>query len=540
MRSLKSPRRMIATLFFIGWFFLTIGRSFQSGKITKSVQSLPVSGDLLYAISFGVFLLITIISFMTVGNSLTLMFKSPDVDVLFPTPVPPKKLLALRVIRDTITSTLVPVLIYFVMFARVGGEMIQSFQRGEGAGKDVNLVVPASVLAWVLLSSFFASMGYCSALYFSRGTEQSDRAGRLARAVVGGFVLLALGFAGLQMQTHGVSVLTSLAKHPLIATIFFPATLAAKVGSAPVTGDYTTAAFAMAALIGLTVLCYKLAARSVDWLYDISTTSTSKFSAQLEAAKSQDMVSQAANRARQGKVKVRDTVLSRWSPRGPMALVWKEAIIFGRTQKATWILMLLMSAGMTGFLSQVMLSKGDGSREVLVMATAGLMIFSGSLMFGQTGFMQMLKLGDIQKPLPFSTGQVVFFEMLGKSIPPLVLPLAMGVAAAVMNSTMIDAGLAIWLLGSGLTLLLMSLNALVMLLFPEHDDPTQRSLRGIVTMLATAICCAPPIAIFGAARVYGQIPYSVAALIPTGVALGIAVLVTSATGRLYATFNPSE
>lgn len=528
---------------FVGWFYMiTSGRvtSQRTNARMEEMWKVPFSGDALYAMAFAAFALMTFILFASLGNSLSLMFKSPDVDVLFPTPVSPKKLLALRVLRDTITSTLVPLLIYAFMFRQAANEMIASFQRGTPGVQNLSLLTPMGVLAWISLSFTFTTASYATSLLFSRGTDEADRAGRNARILGLLCVLGAMGFVAVTMYTKGLSAVPASTQHPVVAILMFPATLASWIATAPLTGKWQLAAAGMGGLALLSVGLYSIALKNIHWLYDISTTSTTKFAVQMEAAKSQDMVAQAASRARQGKMRVRDTGIYRWSPRGPLALVWKEAIVFGRTQKWAWASLAITAVGLCVLIARVPLSKGDGPRDILLLFIAGSMVFTAAVTFGQTGFLQMLRLGDIQKPLPFGSGQVVFYEMLGKSIPPSLMSPLMGLGIVISRPQLGNIAASITILGSALTLVMMAVMAVVILLFPEHEDPTQRGIRGLLMMLGISVCTAPPVSAYIGLAFFAKVPHVLAALLPSALCVAIAVICTSVAGKLYASFNPSD
>jgi len=90
-----------------------------------------------------------------------------------------------------------------------------------------------------------------------------------------------------------------------------------------------------------------------------------------------------------------------------------------------------------------------------------------------------------------------------------------------------------------LALLLAAVFCLVILAFPDVDDPTQRGFRGLVNMLGIVLFCAPSAAIY-LALIYFKVHPAVAALPVALINIGLALLCATIAGRLYASFNPSE
>ena len=84
---------------------------------------------------------------------------------------------------------------------------------------------------------------------------------------------------------------------------------------------------------------------------------------------------------------------------------------------------------------------------------------------------------------------------------------------------------------------------LVTVLFPDIDDPTQRSFRGVMIMLALGIFLLPVmITTFGVMFLLQGLAIGVVlgAALGGAIALGISFLVSLLSGNLYAQFNPSE
>jgi hypothetical protein len=80
---------------------------------------------------------------------------------------------------------------------------------------------------------------------------------------------------------------------------------------------------------------------------------------------------------------------------------------------------------------------------------------------------------------------------------------------------------------------------LIVVLFPDFDDPTQRQFRGIMQLIALVAVMIPTGLLF-----VGFIALGISPIVPAAISalvnIGATVLLTTIAGRFYADFNPSE
>ncbi|MCE9559747.1 MAG: hypothetical protein K8R88_12445 [Armatimonadetes bacterium] len=549
LRSLKSGRRLIGLIFFFGYYGW-ISRSFWSGgsgsgKSNPFSELVPpnVPTDLLHSIAFGAFGVFSFLSFASIGSQLTLMFRSPDVDVLFPTPVPAKHLLIFKLIRDSLLTAVVPVILIFVFGSRSGATLMQNWQSGSTNPGAIYGAHRLSFLAWVLQSFFWTSIGYAVSLYLSRGTVQSDRWAKIWNRFTLVIGLLLLGYIVAKVYVQGPGSLAKAFRDPVLATILFPGYCSSQFVLAPITGAWNLAIPCLAFLIVGAGVALKVAFNNADWLYEVTAMNVQVMDQRRQAAKNQDMVSIAAQRAQSGKFKIRQGWIQRLEFKGKMALVWKELIIFSRSTQSMFVVFTVLFVGV-GYLSTVIPAVSRSGRstpvEIFQPMMFGFLAFVVCSAVATTGFIQMLKLGDVQKPLPFTPGQIVFFEVFAKTIPILASIVLGSLVSIAFRPSMWSSGLASILGAGSFAFLVCSLYCVLFLLFPEYEDPTQRGFRGIVMLLGITVFSLP--SVFVVFLMYGVLKLPIlAAVAPAAlVNLGLAMIAASIGGKLYGSFNASD
>jgi hypothetical protein len=182
--------------------------------------------------------------------------------------------------------------------------------------------------------------------------------------------------------------------------------------------------------------------------------------------------------------------------------------------------------------------RGKGGPQILGAMAFLLTAFIGGVS-ASTSFMEMLRRGDLIKPLPFPPAKLFGFEVLSKSIQSVFTIVV--TFAALMIAKPSDYVLWLALLPSSICLAanLTAVMALVLVLFPDIDDPTQRGFRGLMNLLGMVIGLAPGIlvgAIVGFST--SSIPLgALASMIPS---LLMTWFVTHSAGKTYIDLNVAE
>ena len=123
-----------------------------------------------------------------------------------------------------------------------------------------------------------------------------------------------------------------------------------------------------------------------------------------------------AEMARRGKIKAgRQTWVHKLKMQGPWALLWKE--FFLQTRGMIGLLLMLGLMGLAFCLMPAFAPTRDKDMSIggFFFMMQAVSLFMMTLAISQTGFVEVLKRVDLQKPLPFSPPVIVFFEIVSKS-----------------------------------------------------------------------------------------------------------------------------
>ena len=130
-------------------------------------------------------------------------------------------------------------------------------------------------------------------------------------------------------------------------------------------------------------------------------------------------------------------------------------------------------------------------------------------------------------------------EVIGKSVGPLLIAFLIVIVNIIVNPSAWQ----LWgtaLIGlPSIALLVVGVQFLVILLFPDVDDPTQRTFRGMMQFLGSVFAVAPSLIVF-ALLAYLGLPIVLAALLGAAINVGILTLLNSFSAIRYAGFNPSD
>lgn len=543
-RALTTPRRLISFLAFIGYYFLVFMRpAFMPSRAPALPMGTTPQWDLppmvvLDAVAFGLFLLLSLFMLMGVSSS-TGSFKPADVDVLFSTPISPRIILVFRILRDYLITLVFPFVIalFTIRPAKLGWEALF---RNMPPGTSSGLTLRAISISWILMAMAWVCIGYATSLFINRSDRQSDRNRKVLGWGIFAVVAFVAAFAGISLRTYEQpSDLVALAESPVLRVLFFTASFATMTTMAPLSGAWSMGAVGLLGLVAIIVVAVRVAMTQAEWMYDqaaVKGFSTAKFR---DLQRSGDVMAFQAERAREGKFKFRRAPwIHRWKPKGALSLVWKEYLLLTRGMMGQFVMLLLVGVGMT-----VMVVLIPAKRPHLLgpfmlgMQMMGLFMTTTSV--SQIGFLETLRRIDLTKPMPFSPAVTVFSEVFAKSLIGGLSSL-LGAAVVVAIKPMLwEWALAGLVAAPAMSLLLSATGFLIVMLFPDLDDPSQRQFRGLMFLLATVIFAVFPIGAFLLLTMVHAAPV-VAALVGAVIALGIAVGLCFISGQLYASFNPSE
>ncbi|MEZ0327855.1 MAG: putative ABC exporter domain-containing protein [Fimbriimonas sp.] len=540
---MTSPQRLIGLLVVLAYYFNFLFRPFGTrDQMPRPPGTMPLLEfprvEVIDGIVFGIFAMISL--FLMMG-ALTPRggFRQADVDVLFPTPVNPKIVLVFRLAREYFFTLLFPLLIA-VLSGRAGVSVMQTLFRGH---ETANVSGGNLMLAWFLLSFMWVCIGFGLSMFVNRSDERSDLNKKVINAVIFGSLIVAVLFIGFKLKADPtLDTALELSHHPLLRAIFFGATFATQMVAGPLQGLQWLPLVGGASLIGLSTLGIWLAMTQAGYMYDQAAAKGFDSVNLRKLQRSGDTYGMVAEQARLGKVKKGRVAgwVSRQKMTGGSALLWKEMLL--QTRGAMWqyylmgpMVLLLVLMPLYGLAHRDRIS----AEVPMLLTFQALGVFIITLNNATSGFIELLRRVDVQKPLPFTPSAIVFWEILAKCIPTSIVATIASAGAIIIDSRLWAAAIACVVLMPTVAMILTSVVLLVTILFPDVDDAAQRSFRGLMMLLGCVIVSLPGVAIMGV-LLYLKVNPLIAALPIVGLNIGITGAVAAMAGGLYAGFNPSE
>lgn len=543
-RALTSVRRLIGLVAFIGWYVFAFIRPFDrsEGKTLSrlSNQSFQFDFPPAQVVEAGVFTIFLFLSMFLTMGILTYRggFRPADVDVLFPTPVNPKVVLVFRMVRDYLITLVFP-LLFAVMGYRPTSAGIDIFLKNfPEYGPFAMKLVP---IAWLLMAIAFVSIGYAASLFVNRSDLKSDRNSKIIIGTIMAMIVACSAQITLAFRDAPTfETFIGLTYSPLLRGVFGVGSLATMVVSGPLTNQPWQAVAGLLGLLAIIVISFQVAMSQVTWMYDQAAVRGFSTDNVKQMQKAGDTYGVYAEMARTGKLKTGRIArfFAQWTTKGARALIWKELVLTTRSGLWQFIVFIPITVLMIG--SVGLASNGDSLRTAgwLYLVMLGMSVFMMSMGASTNGYLEMLRRVDLQKPLPFNSWETVLIEVVAKAIPTILISLLGMTVGLALNVQLWQHAIAGLFLAPTLAILICAVVFLVIILFPDIEDPTQRGFRGLMTMLGIALFCAPGVLVYvGMSFVAGPIPGG-----PMAAVINIALALVAAWfgGQQYATFNPSE
>ncbi|MFN3682431.1 MAG: putative ABC exporter domain-containing protein [Fimbriimonadaceae bacterium] len=542
-RALTSPRRLLGLLFIVAYYFLFFIRPALGGGAAPRNPGLQLDFPPLELVEAVLFLAFSAMSLLLALGIFSYRggFKPADVDVLFPTPISPKVVLVFRIVREYLGTLLLPLLLVLIAFRPVSTGWRQLF-RNLPNPETAGLIGRAMSVSWILMALTWVAIAYAASLFVNRSDLRSDRNRTwMVWGTVAAF-LSVVAYAAWRLADVGTArEFVAFTHDPVLRAVFFTATCATAITMAPILGVWGPAWIALGVLLGAMAISLRIAFSQVGWMYDQAASRAFRQSEARSLARRGDIVAIAANRAREGKLKVRRGgwwQQRRW--RGAPALIWKEVLVQGRGGTRS----LLILGFVMGVVALMPVFVG-GQREldragpVFSLSMLGLGLLNVSMTAAMTGVLEMLRRVDLVKAMPFAPWRVVTFEVMAQSLYGIAVVWLPCLALFALKPAWWSVLAGACLLAVGLSFLVCSAVAAVSLLFPDEDDATQTQFRRLMMLLGIVIACAPPIGGFLGLGALG-VPWWLAAVPALALAAGIGLAVVLFAAGLYAGFNPSE
>lgn len=541
-RAFKSPVRMIGILIVTAyWASFLFTRGFTgrglNQKLPDSLKFDLPAGDILFAAFFAGFLLIvlvrSLVMFVPPG-----WYRPADVDVLFPTPISPKFVMIHRFVSDYLFTLFMPLLLA-LFFGRRGMDGLQLVIRelpDPGAAKYLGISL---LLAFFLVSLFAVALSYAVGIVINRDTPNS----RLLKKAAG--LAVALIFAGIilssvraMMSEAPLESLVVMANDTVTRILFFPATAAADLTTAPLQGDWTQAALAIAVLILGSAILMGFALSQSSYLYDMATQRSVPAAQRREMTRGGDTSLVWVAAAREGKIKPRrNRYVSALRWEGAFALLWRDLVQVARFAPITMVLFVVLLAG-CAWLSVMQPETAQSLFQAQSVVFTVLIPFMVPAMV-QSGFQATLRHCDVLKPLPFSMVTLSLFESAGKAIGAIVISVLVAVLHLVLSPGDWDRALAMAIGLPPICLFSSSVMWIVVLLFPDISDPAQRTLRGLALIAGYAAIVAPALIVLVPGMLL-KVPVLLLAVFVAATYIGLTRVAAGVASPILKRFNLSE
>ena len=471
-------------------------------------------------------------------------FRQPDVDVLFATPVDPRVVLVFRLVRDYVGTLLTP-LILVVFGGRSGLANVQQYLSGiHGNGP---LALRFASLAWLLMAFSWVCLSYGLGFLVNRSDLRADRNKKIIDWSIFGIVLLSVVFILMkELPTPTMGATADCVQSPLLRIVYFSGTAASWMVVGALTSNWTFVCLGVSVFISLGGFGLKLAISQIPYMYDQAAVKGFGASERQTLQRNNDFYGLSAQRAREGQFTVGR--ISRWVGkmrfRGASVLIWKElllqlragptlSILMGTVQ---FVLVVVPVLSIQQTSSQTTIT-GVGILLFVMQSVSALMLTMNSAV---SGFIELLRRVDFQKPLPFRPAGTVFWEVSSKCVPNMFVGALATIVVIALRPMLWASALGSELFVMGLSLVLSATVFLVTIAFSDAGDASQRGFRGILILVGIIILAFPGVALLATLIGYGHLNPLLAALPATAVNLAVAVLVSFAAGGLYNAYNPNE
>lgn len=418
----------------------------------------PMAGEFLQArypeVHAASFLVLTLLA---VGNldygfgAGFLSFSRADIDWLFPTPVAPRAILAVRLATKSLIGILQGALIYFTFVWQPLRAAIP--------------LLPVSLLLQTLLAIGLCVGGYANLALWAKLALGAGRAPLLRRAVV-----LLVGAAGLllvgALATQGLSGLVALSQQPVAGLLFRPCKLAADAAAAPLRQTGAPGGLQELGLFYTAGLVLVFIRKTP--FYEVAL-------AGIEPPRNRTV----------NIGPVRRPLSPKKLPRHPLLLLlWAHSRALLRS---LWVNLVLPLAGGPALL--LLAGNWPPPRYPAIQSAAiAIYILVVVSVGGVHVFRQALARRTLLRPLPLPTACVVGADVLARAFPLILFCLSIGLAAGLSGERASEpAGWALAAAAPALVLLLQLVAYILAALYPSLEDRGDLFIGGLIGFFAAGV-----------------------------------------------------
>ncbi len=541
-RALSSPKRLITLIAVAAYYayLLRPTRGSESFELPKDFQMEMPPEAVLHSLAFAGFGILTLLFLLSLLSHRS-GFRPADVDMLFPTPIHPRWVIAFRMAREYLITLLLPFLIMLLGWRSTAGGLAM-LEKVVGESGMLQAAGRIGMASWFLMALFWVALGQAVSMAASRQDAYGQRTRRIAMAVIIGVPLATAGLVWWHFRAGpSLEAARMLLESVGMRVLFFTAALSADTIFAALVGDFGKVAllfFGQVALIGSA-----LAFANAQWMHVYDAAASRAVDGVRKSMQAGDQTRMRAELVQQGKLKIRTRLTWIHSLRvsGWPALMWKEWFLQVRGNAGQLLFFLLIVLAMTAPAALIPPSRRTGldisGYFFLGMQFTSLLMVTWTI--AQAGVIDLLRHVDMQKPLPFSAATNVFSEVAAKSLFGVLFLWAGGALFFWLRPAQWEYPAASAILAPTASVLVSACIYLVWLLFPDVDDPSQRGFRQLMILLGLAVAMSPIIGLLVLGR-FMKWHMVLAALPGAALAVGFTVVACIAAGRLYQDFNPSE
>ncbi len=497
-RALKSPGRLVGIIILVVYWGMILMRQPSSrtnpfmppGAPSIHLPPEQVIFAVIFALFLGILMFRALMMFSPPGN-----YRAADADVLFPTPVPPAYIMIHRFIVDYFFTLFFPLLIYLLV-RRNGMRGIEPFFKDLPPG-SVQQIGKSLFVAFFLVSLFAVAFTYAVGICINRATKQSQ-VGRVAAeaAYFGAIAWLGIEIARAVFSDQPGAHLVALANSAIMKIVAFPAAAAANLALSPLHPGSAQAFLSAAILIVGSVLLFVFAASQAPHLYDMAARRSIPASQRREAMRAGQTNLIWTRAAIEGKLSKRSLkIIQKARLQGSAALVWRDLVLQYRL--FLWavipIALLLTAAAALPLLD-------DLQRKTVWATFASLVVLMLPMMtpaLTQSGFQETLQRSDLIKPLPFPLLSICLMDSLAKSVVPTVCGWCAACIMLALMPSQWPFAVAIFVGFPSVAFFSASISWITIILFPDLNDPAQRTMRGLAMMLGFLAIYLPGVLIVG-------------------------------------------
>ena len=534
--TLRSPKRLIPALLVAAGIFSWVMQSvfFLSGAGPVSHRAMAgLNAALLPTelIRAGVFLMLSfgglVILFQAFSTG-SLVFSIAHIDFLFPTPIPRRAVLLVKLVKDYLKYAFW--VAFLVIFSGVPILMAINIRLFPGG-----LFSIAALIAYIL---FVVNVTHSVNIIFTFGFERLKQASSAIKLVLIVALASAIVLGVRQYVTSGdccISVLWAV-NSPVIKTIFAPADWCAGLVLAPLEGVTSLDKIHLVLLCGLALGSFAFLMSRKENIYEPSLGVSVRAVKMRAAMRSGDATALRVQMMQEKGKKSAGVMVIPPFGRGAMALLWKSLVIRYRMSWTQLLLMLVLPAAVT-FIVQ----RSINAEEVLCNLPFVLVYLTYIMSITiQPQVRAELKHANILKSMPIAAWKVMLTQVLNGT---LLLSLGVAVFAASMwlfvPATRNDL-LKVCAIGSPfLGFACVSATVIPALMYPDTRDTAQNFFCSLFGFLLTSFVIIPTVVLGIVLLGLANVSYC-GALIPMCIVNlllgGVGVLVS---GAIFRRFDPT-